>query len=81
MRSSPGPTRAGPFDAQVGQQVFEDRRIVGLAGGNQHDQRSARPVHQVVNLGGQPAAGAANAVVRRLDARIGVIRPSPLCGG
>jgi hypothetical protein len=52
-----------------------------LTGGDQHHQRAPGTVDQMVDLAGQPAAGAAYAVVRRLDARIRVIRPSPLCGG
>ena len=72
---------AEPGDAQLRQQMREDWGVVGLAGRHQHDQRSAVAVDEVVDLGGQPAAGTADAVVRRLDARIRVIRPSPLCGG
>jgi hypothetical protein len=55
--------------------------IVGLAGRDQHDQRSSDAVDEVVNLAGQSTAGTTNTVVRRLDAGIVVIRPSPLCGG
>lgn len=58
--------------------MLEDGCVIGLAGGDQHDQGSAGTVDEVMDLGGQPASGAANAVVRRLDARIRVIRPSPL---
>jgi hypothetical protein len=65
----------------MGQQVLEDRGVIGLTGRDQHHQRSSDAVHEVVDLAGQPAAGAANAVVRRLDAGIVVIRPSPPCGG
>ena len=61
--------------------MLEHRGVVGLAGADQHHQRSSRAVDEVVDLAGQPAAGTANAVVRRLDAQIRVIRPSPLCGG
>ena len=65
----------------MGQQVFKDRGIVGLLGRDQHHQWSPEAVDKVVDLAGQPTARTANAVVRRLDAEILVIRPSPLCGG
>jgi hypothetical protein len=54
---------------------------MGLARAYQHHQRSSAAVDEVMDLAGQAAAGAANAVVRRLDRQIRVIRPSPLCGG
>jgi hypothetical protein len=54
---------------------------VGLASGYQHHQRAPGAIDKVVDLAGQPAARAANTVVRRLDAGILVIRPTPLCGG
>jgi hypothetical protein len=38
-------------------------------------------VDEVVDLGRQPAPRAPYTVIRRLDPRIVVIRPSPLCGG
>jgi len=58
--------------------MVEDRCVVGLARGDQHDQRSACSIDEVMNLGGQAATGTADAVVRRLDAGIRVIPPSPL---
>ena len=58
--------------------MLEDWGVVGLAGRDQHYQRPSDTVDEVVNLAGQSAAGAADAVVRRLDAGIVVIRPSPL---
>jgi len=61
--------------------MLEDRSVVGLPGGDQHDQGPSRTIDEMVNLAGQTAAGAAYRVVRRLDAWIRVIRPSPLCGG
>ena len=63
------------------QQMLKDWGVVGLAGRHQHHQWSSEAIDEVVDLAGQPAAGAANAVVRRLDARILVIRASPPCGG
>lgn len=50
-----------------------------LAGADKHYQWPSVPVDEMVNLAGETAAGAANPVVRRLDAQIRVIRPSPLC--
>ena len=75
-----GRTAAEAGHAKVGQQVLEDRRVVGLTRRDQHHKRASPPVDEVMDLAGQPAAGAADAVIRRLDARIGVIRPIPLCG-
>lgn len=45
---------ADTLDAQVCHEVFEDRAVVGLAGGDQHDQRSARTVDQMMNLDVNP---------------------------
>jgi hypothetical protein len=42
---------------------------------------AAGAVDDLVDLAGQPTAGATDSVVRRLDGQILVIRPSPLCGG
>ena len=61
--------------------MLEHGSIVGLAGADEHHQRPSAPVDEVMNLAGQATKGTANAVVRRLDAGIVVIRPSPLCGG
>ena len=65
-------------DLKMSEQVFEDGSVMGLACADEHHQRPSAPIDEVMNLAGQPAAGAANTVVRRLDAQICVIRPSPL---
>ena len=75
------PTTVAAIDFQAREQMLEHRAVVCLAGADQDDQRPAGSIDEVMDLAGLPAAGAANAVVRRLDARILVIRPSPLCGG
>ena len=72
---------AGPVHPQVPQKVLEDGGVVGLAGRDQYHQGTSDAVDEVVNLAGQSAAGPTNAVVRRLDAGMVVVRPSPLCGG
>ena len=74
------PAAAGSMHPQLSQQLFEEGGIVGLSGGNQDHQRPASAVDEMVDLAGQAAARAAYRVVRRLDARIRVIRPTPLCG-
>lgn len=61
--------------------MLKDRGVIGLPGGDHDHQRATDAVDKVVDLAGQTAAGTADAVVRRLDAQIAVIRPSPLCGG
>lgn len=61
--------------------MLEDWPVVGLTSADKYHQRTALTVDKVMDLAGQPAARAANAVVRRLDAKIRVIRPSPLCRG
>lgn len=66
---------------QLGQQRQQSRRIVSLAGRDGDDQGQAVPVDKVVDLGRQPAPRVPYTVIRRLDPRIVVIRPSPLCGG
>ena len=81
LRSCPCLSAAEWRHAQMGQQILEDRRVVGLARRDQHHQGAAGAVDEVVDLAGQPAAGTANSVVKRLDGQILVIRPSPLCGG
>jgi hypothetical protein len=65
----------------VREQMLQHRAIVGLPGTDEHYQRPSSPVDEVMNLAGQPAAGATNTVVRRLARQIRVIRPSPLCHG
>ena len=65
----------------MGEQMLEHRPVMGLARAYEHHQGSPSAIYEVMDLAGQPTAGAANAVVRRLDLQIRVIRPSPLCGG
>ena len=81
-RIGTGPWTTGlTADAKVCHQGSEHRGVAGLAGGQQHDQGHAVPVDELVDLGRQPAAGAANRVVRRLREWVGrfrVTRPSPL---
>jgi len=74
-------TGAEADDFQMRQQMLKDWGVVGLAGRHQHHQWSSEAIDEVPDLAGQPAAGPANTVVRRLDARILVVRPSPPCGG
>ncbi len=62
------------------QQMLEYRVVTRLASTDQDHQRQTGAVDEVVDLGAQTAAGTSNAVVRRLDEEIVVIRPSPLCG-
>lgn len=61
--------------------MLKHRAIVGLPSPDEHHQRPSVAVDKVMNLAGQPAAGTPNAMVRRLDQQILVIRPSPLCRG
>jgi hypothetical protein len=80
-RTRAWPATAATVDFQVRKQMLQHGAVVGLAGAHEHYQRSSSSVDEVMNLAGQPAAGAANAVVRRLARQIRVIRPSPLCHG
>lgn len=77
--ASPRTSTPATLHFQVGQQMLQHGAIVSLAGANQHHQWPSAPIDKVMNLAGQPAARAANAVVRRLDRQIRVIRPSPPC--
>lgn len=79
--SSPRPPAAVTVDFQMREQMLEDGAVAGLAGPDEDDQGKSSAVDELVDLGAQPTARSANAVVRRLDAEIFVIRPSPLCGG
>ncbi len=69
------------IDFQVREQVLQHGAVVGWASAHEHHQRPSAAIDEVMNLAGQSAAGAANAVVRRLARQIRVIRPSPLCHG
>jgi hypothetical protein len=75
------PTTAAAIHFQVCEQMLEHRSVMGLARAYEHHQRSSAAVDKVMDLAGQSTAGAANAVVRRLDRQIRVIRPSPPCRG
>ena len=79
--SGPGFPAAVAVDFQVPEPMLEDRTVAGLAGTDKDHQRQASAIDELVDLGAQPAARTANAVVRRLGPEIRVIRPSPLCGG
>lgn len=79
LRAGMWAATAAAVHFQVREQMLEHRSVVGLAGAHEHHQRSSAAVNEMVNLAGQPAAGAANPVVRRLDRQIRAIRPSPLC--
>jgi hypothetical protein len=66
---------------QLREQRQQSRRVVGLTGRDGDHQRQPVPVDPMVGLGRRPAAGTTEAVIRRLESRILVDRPSPLCGG
>lgn len=70
----------GTSDTQVPHQRQEHRRVAGLPHCQQRDQREAVAIDELVDLRRQAAAGAADRVITRLDARIRVIRSSPLSG-
>jgi hypothetical protein len=61
-----GPTSAEPGHSKAGASF-------GLTGRDQHHQRAPTAVDEMVVLASQPAAGATDTVVRRLDAQIPVI--------
>lgn len=94
IRCGPWPSGATPLDTQVREQDREHRGVVRVAGADEDDQGPATTVDQLVDLRGQPAAGAADAVVNWLviqadealkqpltcqNRRIFVIRSCPLC--
>ena len=79
--ASTWPATAAAVHFQVREQMLERRSVVGLASADEHHQGPSAAVDEMVNLAGQPAAGATNAVVKRLARQILVIRPSPLCPG
>lgn len=55
----------------------EHRCIAGLAGTDEHDQRSPVPVDQLVDLRRQAPAGPAQCVITGLDQQIPVVRSRP----
>lgn len=81
VRAGARSTAAAAADFQVREQMLKYRAVVGLPSPDEHHQRPSVAVNEVMNLAGQPAAGTPNAMVRRLDQQILVIRPSPLCRG
>jgi hypothetical protein len=50
LGTCPGTTGARPGDVQVRHQVREHRRVPSLAGPDEHDQRIAVPVNELVDL-------------------------------
>ncbi|UPU42942.1 hypothetical protein M0639_28595 [Rhodococcus qingshengii JCM 15477] len=70
-----------PSDAQLLRKRQQHRRIPGLAGSDQRDQRQPVAVDELMDLGRQPTPRAADPVIRRLDRWIRVVRPIPLWGG
>lgn len=72
--------RTGPWTSdipghpQVLHQRQEHRRVTRLPWAQQRDQGQTVAVDELVDLRGQAAAGATDAVIRRLDARILVTR-------
>lgn len=81
IRPGAGPPRPAALNFEVSEQMLQDRSVTCLAGAHEHHQRTSVAVDEVMDLAGQSAARAANAVVRRLARQIRVIRPSPLCRG
>ena len=79
LGTCPGMTGARPGDVQVRHQVREHRRVPSLAGPDEHDQRIAVPVNELVDLRRQPAAGPADRMIGRLGQQIPVVRSCPLC--
>lgn len=77
----PGVYGAFPFDLQSPHEVFKHGRVPALARPQEQDQGAHVAVNQSMDLGGQPAPGAADGVIIRLIKQIHVIREVPLCGG
>lgn len=84
------PPGTGAGHADVVEDLGEHRAVVSLPAGHHHCQWSAMGIDGGVNLGGQTAAGPADAMACRLtvsaqrarfklDGQIRVIRPCPLC--
>src|SRR5690606_12502970 len=78
VRPRPGPAGA-PGDADLGKRVNEHARVRRLSGREDEREGASFAVADQVILRRQPAAGAADRVIRRLRAELLVIRPSPLC--
>ena len=78
-RVRPGPRPPDiPPDAQLRHQRQKHRRVTGLTWCDQRDQRQPVAVDELMDLRREATTGATNAVVRRLEPRIRVIRSSPL---
>ena len=73
----PEPARAAAGDADLVQQRDELRAVAVLARGQDPADRTAPPVSGQVDLGAQPAAGAAQRLPARPGRRIVVIRRRP----
>src|SRR5690606_5317333 len=79
-----GPAAGGARDLDQAQHHFQRAPVVALARGDQYRQGPSAPVDGMMDLAGQPAAGAPDAVIGRLavdtaEAQIRVIRSGPLC--
>src|SRR6266487_1492993 len=76
-----GPSPAATADADGLQERDELWAVAMLARGEDPGERAAAPVRGQVNLGGQPAAGAAQPLPARTRHKIVVIRSRPLWAG
>ena len=79
VRSRAWPPWAAPGDAEVIHEHREHRRVTGLSGPDEHDQRQPPTIDEVMDLRAQPAPRPPYGVISRLLAQIPVIRQSPLC--
>src|SRR5665647_739803 len=77
VRACAGP--AGPGDPDAGQGGDHHGRVVDVAAGQDHGQRSALAVGGQVNLAGQTTTGPPDRMIRGFGPRILVIRVRPLC--
>src|SRR5690606_21078790 len=77
-----GPAAGGARDLDRAQHHFQRAPVVALARGDQYRQGPSAPVDGILDLAGQPAAGAPDALIGRLavdtaEAQIRVIRSGP----
>lgn len=77
VRSRPRPAGLA-FDSQLRHQRQQHRRVAGLTGGDERGQREPVAIDKLMDLRREPAARAADAVIRRLERQIRVVRSSPL---
>src|SRR5690606_5596236 len=75
---SPRPPQSVAGHADVIEGGGEHGGVGSVAAGEDHAQRSAAPIGDQMHLCRQPAAGATDGVIKRLDSRILVIRHIPL---